>query len=136
MLQYTSSMKKQKTKKPIPYAFVFDYLEAVQPYTKAMFGCTAIYVGEKIVLILRDRADYKPDNGVWLATIQEHHSSLKKDFPSMRSLEMFGAGPTGWQVLSKDAGDFEESLIKVCKLLCKNDPRIVNQFMHQNTMCT
>jgi len=38
-----------------------------------MFGCLAVYVKEKIVLILRDRRDETADNGVWLATTEDHH---------------------------------------------------------------
>ena len=38
-----------------------------------MFGCTAIYVADKIMLILRDRPDETADNGVWLATTAQHH---------------------------------------------------------------
>ena len=47
-----------------------------------MFGCTAIYAGEKIVLILRQKPSYERDNGVWLATTREHHDSLRENFPT------------------------------------------------------
>jgi hypothetical protein len=55
-----------------------------------MFGCTAIYVGEKIALILRQKPSYERDNGVWLATTREHHESLRQDFPNMRSIALLG----------------------------------------------
>jgi hypothetical protein len=71
-----------------------------------MFGCTAIYVGEKIVLILRQKASYERDNGVWMATTREHHSSLEGDFPNMRSIELLGEPVTNWQLLPIDAPDF------------------------------
>lgn len=119
--RYACFMKK----KPLPFPFVFDELEGLPIHTKAMFGCTAIYVNEKIVLILRDKKDFPQDNGVWLATMAEHHDSLKKLFPDMRSLSLFGgSGPTNWQNLPKDCEDFEESVVKVCKLIRKSDPRI------------
>ncbi|MBY0471995.1 hypothetical protein K2X30_12585 [bacterium] len=92
--------------------------------TRPMFGCLAVYTGEKIVLILREKEDYQQDNGVWLATIQDHHASLKKDFPSMRSISVFGPGVTGWQVLPADSPDFEEAVLKACSFIRREDPRI------------
>jgi hypothetical protein len=110
--------------KPIPFDFVLEELAPAKPYTKLMFGCTSIYVGEKIVLILRRKDDSDPDNGLWLATTPEHHESLRADFPSMRSIALFGPGPTGWQVLPLDAPDFEEAAFRACALILKGDPRI------------
>lgn len=105
--------------------FVFDELEGLSVTTKPMFGCHAIYVGEKIVLILRDKESFPKDNGVWLATSHEHHASLKGDFPQMRSLELFGSeGATSWQNLAKDDPEFEENVVRACALVRKNDPRI------------
>jgi hypothetical protein len=34
----------------------------------ATFACLAVYVADRIVLILRDKCDETADNGVWLAT--------------------------------------------------------------------
>jgi hypothetical protein len=109
--------------RPIPFPFVLDRLERAAPETKAMFGATAIYVGEKIVLILMEREGHA-DNGVWLATTAEHHASLAREFPSMRSIRVFGPGPTGWQVLPVDASDFEEAALRACDLVLAGDPRI------------
>ena len=89
-----------------------------------MFGCLAIYVKDKIVLILRDRRDLTDDNGVWLATAEEHHASLKREFPSMRSIGMFGTTVTSWQLLPADADDFEESALRACDLVLAGDPRV------------
>ena len=108
----------------VPHAFVLDALEPVAPVTKPMFGCLAVYVKEKIVLILRDRTDHLADNGVWLATSEEHHASLRIEFPHMRSLQMFGTPVTHWQVLPADASDFEESAMHACELVLARDPRI------------
>jgi hypothetical protein len=89
-----------------------------------MFGCLAVYVGDKIVLILRDRRDATADNGVWLATTVEHHESLRQEFPNMRSIQVFRTKVTGWQVLPADAPDFEESALAACELIVARDPRI------------
>lgn len=108
----------------IPHEFVLDALAPVTPWTRPMFGCTAIYVGEKIVLILRQKPTYERDNGVWLATTHEHHESLRDDFPNMRSIELLGEPVSNWQVLPTDAPDFEESAMRACELVLAGDPRI------------
>ena len=111
--------------KPPPFEFVLDELSSLSPYTKAMFGCTAIYVDQKIVLILRERPKSPRGNGVWVATTTEHHHSLKKVLPSMRSIELFKIrGPTGWQVIPTDSDTFEDEVFKVCELIKKDDLRI------------
>ena len=89
-----------------------------------MFGCLAVYVGDKIVLVLREKEGASPDNGVWLATTQEHHESLRREFPNMRSIAVFGKDVTGWQVLPADAPDFEEAALHACELVLGGDPRI------------
>ena len=89
-----------------------------------MFGCLAIYVGAKIVLILRDKGSADTDNGVWLATTAEHHESLRREFPQMRSIRVLGKDVTGWQLLPADAPDFEEAALRACELVAARDPRI------------
>jgi hypothetical protein len=89
-----------------------------------MFGCLAVYVGDRIVLILRDKHDNAADNGVWLATTKEHHASLRREFPNMRSIQVLGKGVTGWQVLPAGAPDFEEAALHACDLVLARDPRI------------
>lgn len=89
-----------------------------------MFGCLAVYVKEKIVLILRDKRDQSADNGVWLATTEAHRESLRRDFPNMRSIQVLGKSVTGWQVLPADTSDFEEAALRACKLIVARDQRI------------
>lgn len=116
-------LESPKKRKPVPHAFVLDALAALNPRTNPMFGCLAVYVGEKIVLVLREKAG-DTDNGVWLATTEEHHASLRCDFPNLRSIRVLGKEVTGWQVLSADAPDFEEAAIRACELVIARDPRI------------
>ena len=113
-----------KPRKPIAHAFVLDAIACVSPWTRPMFGCIAIYIGDKIVLILRDKPTYPADNGVWLATTQAHHSSLREEFPHMRSVQLFGKAVTDWQVLPADSVDFEETALRACELVLAGDPRI------------
>jgi hypothetical protein len=113
-----------KPRKAVPHQFVLDALAELDIRTNPMFGCLAVYVGEKIVLILRDKHDAAADNGVWLATTHEHHDSLRADFPRMRSIQVLGKKVTGWQVLPADAADFEKAAMRACELIIAGDERI------------
>jgi hypothetical protein len=114
-----------KRRRAVPFEFVLDAVAPLSPTTRLMFGCLAVYVDEKIVLILRDSDRYRADNGVWLATTAEHHESLRREFPLMRSIGLFGKqGQTGWQVLPAEAPDFEEMARRACALILARDVRI------------
>ncbi len=117
-------MSKAKVKKPLPFEFVLELLDRAKPYTKPMFGAHSVYVDEKIVLILYESAKSPHDVGVWLATTGEHHAELKTLLPSMRSLEIFGPGPTGWQVLPATSPNFESEVERACALILKGSPLI------------
>lgn len=108
----------------MPHEFVLDEIASLSPVTRPMFGCLAVYVEDKIVLILRDKRESRADNGIWLATTPEHHESLRREFPRMRSIRVFGKKPTQWQVLAADDPDFEEAARRACKLVLARDPRI------------
>jgi len=113
-----------KQRKAVPHEFVLDAIAPLSPETRSMFGCLAVYVQDKIVLILRDKRDGTADNGVWLATTEEHHQSLRQEFPNMRSIQVFGKKVTDWQVLPADTKDFEEAAMRACELVLAGDPRI------------
>ena len=113
-----------KQPKPVPHRFVLDTIAPLSPYTRPMFGCLATYVKDKIVLILRDKLESTADNGVWLATTEEHHESLRREFPNMRSIQVLGKPVTGWQLLPADAPDFEAAALRACELILAGDPRI------------
>ena len=112
-----------RKRKAVPHEFVLDAIAALSPWTRPMFGCLAVYVEDKIVVILRDRPG-KTDNGVWLATTEQHHEALRREFPNMRSIQVLGKNVTGWQVLPVDAPDFEEAALRACELIVAGDPRI------------
>ncbi len=113
-----------RQRKPVPYEFVLDAVSALNPTTRPMFGCLAVYVGGKIVFILREKPNATADNGLWLATTPEHHDSLRREFPNMRSIGVLGKGVTGWQILPADAPDFEEAALRACEMVVAGDRRI------------
>ena len=108
----------------MPHEFVLDQIASLSPMTRPMFSCVAVYVEEKIVLALRDSSKSPADNGVWLATTHQHHDSLRREFPRMRSIRVLGKEPTGWQVLPADDPQFEAAAIRACRLILARDPRI------------
>lgn len=89
-----------------------------------MFGCHALYRGEKIILIVRQKPEHTEDNGVWVATSQEHHQSLKQVIPSLRTIHLFGTGESAWQNIPEDSDSFESDVFTACELIKKNDVRI------------
>src|SRR5271169_5076397 len=113
-----------RQRKAVPHEFVLDAIASLSPRTRPMFGCLAVYVEDKIVLILRDKRDQAADNGVWLATTEDQRRSLRPEVPNMRSIQVLGKKVTGWQVLPADAQDFEEAALHACDLVLAGDPRI------------
>jgi hypothetical protein len=65
---------------PILFDFVFDYLPAGIT-VKKMFGMHYIYLGKRIMLILRKSDNQSEWNGIWVATSKAHHESLKNNIP-------------------------------------------------------
>jgi hypothetical protein len=110
--------------KVVPFEFLVEALDRLQPTIRPMFGCHAIYVGDKIVLMLRKKETATRDNGVWVAIAPGHLDTLKKEFPSLRPVEVLGEKTTAWQNLPDDALDFEESVNKICELVLRNDLRV------------
>jgi hypothetical protein len=123
-LPIADALFRVKPRKATPFEFVLDALSALSPCTRPLFGCLAVYVQDKIVLVLRDKRTSREDNGVWLATTREHHESLRREFPHMRSIKVLGKEVTGWQVLPADSPDFEEAAQRTCELILAKDPRI------------
>lgn len=107
-----------------PFPFIFEELADVMTEVKPMFGAWGLYRDDRIVLILRDKPTATEDNGAWIPTLHEHHESLRRDFPSLRSLHMFGPGETEWQNLPSDDDEFEILALRLCRMIRDRDPRI------------
>jgi hypothetical protein len=109
-----------------PFPFVLELLYALQPRTKPMFGAHAIYIREKLVLIVRQRETHPEVNGVWMATSRRFHESLRNEFPSMHSVYILsnGKSETDMQMIHEDDENFEPYVTRICELILKNDPRI------------
>ena len=117
-------MSPSTRRKPVPHRFVLDAIADLEPTTRAMFGAVAVYVGEKIVFLLRDRTEDPGANGIWVAIPVEHQASLRSNFPNAKPVRIMGKDISGWIVLSPEAKDFEESAFYACELVSKRDLRI------------
>jgi hypothetical protein len=114
--------------KNVAFDFVLDHLVSLEPTVKPFFGSHAVYIGEKMVFILRDKKSRPDCNGVWVATNPEHIQNLKKEIPALRSVTVLNErrknSESSWQMLTTDQDDFESSVIKACEMVLHNDPRI------------
>ena len=110
----------------IPFEFVLDELAPLAPRVRPMFGAHAIYAGDKMVLIVREKGVDR-DDGVWIATQREHHDSLRRELPSIRSIEIFGSNVTSWQIIPSSASSFEREAVQACALVLRGDVRIGTQ---------
>ncbi len=113
-----------KIKKLPPYPFILEELGDIVTSIKPMFGAYGIYREHQILMILRKKEKFDNDTGIWLGVVDGEQSSIKKDIPELRDLEMFGPGPTAWQVLGEDMDNFEEVALQICELIKRKDKRI------------
>ena len=92
-----------------------------------MFSGFAVYVGDRLVFMLRDHTKYPKDNGVWLVLsegIDPADASLRRDFPSIRSIQMLGNKISHWLLLPGDSADFEKEALDACGLILGRDSRL------------
>jgi hypothetical protein len=114
-------MKKTRS---IPYEFILEELAGLDVHTRPMFGCTAIYVGDKIVLVLRKKEKMDLDTGVWVCIPDEFVDEMKKKFPILKGVTFFENENSAWQCLRETEEDFEELSLQFCKMIKKGDPMI------------
>lgn len=113
-----------KIKKQIPYDFILEELTGTDYDTKPMFGCTAIYVGDKIMLILRKKEEMDEDTGLWVCIPDEYTQEMKAKYPQLKGVSFFSAEDSAWQCLHETNEDFEPLALEFCKMIKKGDPRI------------
>ena len=109
-----------------PFQFVLDELLPVRPSVRRMFGCTYVYLDERLLLSLRDSVKQPKYNGVWLYTEAEHIESLRAEFPSLprRCFWRSKQSGSGWVILAAGLEDFEECAYRACELILRGDRRV------------
>ncbi len=92
-----------------------------------MFSGFAIYIGDRIVCMLRDHLRSPQDNGLWLVlseTVQPADTQLRREFPSLRPIALLGDKIGHWLLLPSDVPNFEKEALHACDLLLRRDLRL------------
>lgn len=111
--------KTPRIKKVHSLLWVFDPLEGRGEFiVKKMFGCLAGYLGDRLVLVLADKAE--PWNGILIPTEKDFHLSLMKKFPAVLPHPVLGK----WLYLSQSSEGFEELASEVVERILSGDPLI------------
>jgi hypothetical protein len=115
-----------KPKQKAPHAFVLEALMPSDPEVRRMFSGFAVYLGDRIVCMLRDHPKSPRDNGVWLVLSEStdpKDPELHREFPSIRSIELLGNKIGHWLLIPSDSPVFEMEALHACDLLLRHDPR-------------
>jgi hypothetical protein len=117
---------KPKRKTP-PHGFILEAISTLDPLVRPMFSGYAVYIGPRIVFMLRDNIKSPQDNGLWLVlseSIDPSDKWLRKEFPSLRQIDLLGGAISHWLLIPSDSPAFEEEALHACDLLLHHDTRI------------
>lgn len=106
------------------FKFVLDELEPARPRTRTVFGFTYVYIGDRLVLSLRNSIKGPQFNGVWVYTQAEQVPELKREFPELPRRCFWKSGKNGWVIIASNLEQFEEYSFKACSLILQGDRRI------------
>lgn len=115
-----------KSKQKAPHAFVCEALMPLNPAVRRMFSGFAVYLGDRIVCMLRDHLKSPRDNGVWLVLSEGTSPTdpeLYREFPSLRSIELLRNKISHWLLIPSDSPGFETEALHFCDLLLRHDIR-------------
>jgi hypothetical protein len=116
-----------KPKPKPPHPFVLEAIALLNPEVRRMFSGFAVYVGDRLVFMLRDHAKSPRDNGVWLVLsdgTDPADPTIRRDFPSIRSIELLGNKIGHWLLIPIDSRNFEAEARHACDLLLRHDKRL------------
>jgi len=84
---------------------------------KRMFGCLAIYLHGRMVLLMAEGEE--PWNGLLVPTGHQFHASLMKEFKDIVQHPVLKK----WLYLPEDTEDFESAASEIVHAIEMNDPR-------------
>ena len=116
-----------KPKVKPPFTFVLDALSPMHPEVRRMFSGFAVYLGDRIVFMLRDHKKAPKDNGVWLVLsekVDPADPALRQEFPSIRRIGLLRNKIGHWLLIPSDGPAFEKEALHACDLLLRHDPRL------------
>ena len=92
-----------------------------------MFSGFAVYLGDRIVCMLREHQRSPRDNGVWLVLSEgtdPANPDFRREFPSIRSIGLLDGKIHHWLLIPSDSPGFETEALHACELVLHRDPRI------------
>jgi len=92
-----------------------------------MFSGFAVYIGDRLFMMLRDHVKFPEDNGVWLVLaegVDPADASLRRDWPSLRAIRLLGNKINHWLLIASHGDDFETEAMHACDLVLRSDPRL------------
>ena len=116
-----------KPKQKPPHPFVLEALAPLNPEVRRMFSGFAIYLGNRLVCMLRDSPKSPRDNGIWLVLSESTNPSdpeLRREFPSIRPIELLENKIGHWRLIPSDGPGFETEGLHACDLLLRHDTRL------------
>ena len=116
-----------KVKAKPPFPFVLEALASLRPEVRRMFSGFAVYVGNLLICMLRDNVKSPRDNGFWLVLaegVDPESKALRREFPSLRRIELLGGVIGHWLLIPADGADFEREAGRACDLLLRRDARL------------
>jgi hypothetical protein len=111
----------------IPHSFVVEALAPLHPEVQRMFSGFAVYIEDRLVMMLREHVKSPQDNGVWLVLSEgtdPEDASLRRDFPAIRHIELLRNKMKHWLLLPSDDANFERLALRACGLVLRHDPRL------------
>jgi hypothetical protein len=99
--------------RPVAYPFVLDALEDHEPTTRPLFGSTAVYLGERVFFILRQKGD--SDDGVWVAFDEDREADALAALPNMTRITRL-PNVRCWRKLAASRPSFEDDVLEACRL--------------------
>ena len=108
--------------KPFDHEWIFDAFAGRSTFfTKRMFGGLAAYVHERqmLVLVQPTKTGRWKWHGVLVCTGQEHHASIRGEFPAL----MPHAVLRKWLYIDSVHEDFEATMEAVARRMAKDDRR-------------
>ena len=116
-----------KPKQKTPHGFVVEALMPLNPEVRRMFSGFAVYLDNRIVCMLRESAKQPRDNGMWLVLsdgTDPADRGLRREFPSLRPIELLGGNIGHWLLIPSDSEEFEAEALHACELMLRHDARI------------
>jgi hypothetical protein len=112
----TSSSKKKKPQNPL--LWVVDSITEEPSYlNRAWFGCRAIYLHGKLMIVLCSGEE--PWNGVLIATEKDFHKGIRQEFQNVVQHPVLKK----WMYLPENSEDFETVVADIVEAIRIGDER-------------